>query len=240
MHPLIRTARATGLFYLSLAITGALGFLIIRPRLFAAGDADATLAHLVQHESLARIGIALELLIVLAQTLTAVWFYRLFRTVDATAAASIAAFGLVNAVAILVSSALLATATQVAVDPLGDTANTVQLLYLVGGNLWIVGGLFFGLWLVPMGWCVLRSGWLPRTLGWVLVAGGAGYVLSTFVTYLAPGAGIVADLLVIPASVGEFWMLGYLIIWGVRRPAQPGDTGSPHRVVDPDVPATRR
>ncbi|MEV6813424.1 DUF4386 domain-containing protein [Micromonospora sp. NPDC051296] len=156
------------------------------------------------------------------------------------AAASIAAFGLVNAVAILVSSALIATATQVAVDPLGDTANTVQLLYLVSGNLWIVGGLFFGLWLVPMGWCVLRSGWLPRALGWVLVAGGVCYVLSAFVAYLAPRAGIVGDLLVVPASVGEFWMLGYLIIWGVRRQALPENTGSPHRVVDPVVPAARR
>ncbi|WP_433530649.1 DUF4386 domain-containing protein [Micromonospora sp. CA-263727] len=240
MHPLIRTARATGLLYLSLAITGGLGFLIIRPRLFAAGDADATLAHLVEQESLARIAIALELLVVLTQTLTAVWFYRLFRTVDATAAGGIAAFGLVNAVAILVSAALLATATQVAVDPLGDAANTVQLLYLVSGNLWTAGGLFFGLWLVPMGWCVLRSGWLPRALGWILVAGGVCYVLSAFVTYLAPGAGIVGDLLVAPASVGEFWILGYLIIWGLRRQALPEDTGSPRRVVDPVVPVTRR
>ncbi|GGM42757.1 hypothetical protein GCM10011608_29320 [Micromonospora sonchi] len=40
-----------------------------------------------------------------------------------------------------------------------------------------------------------------------------------FVAYLAPGAGIVADLLVIPASVGEFWILGYLIVRGVRKQA---------------------
>ncbi|MDG4794945.1 DUF4386 domain-containing protein [Micromonospora sp. WMMD1082] len=231
MHPLTRTARTTGLFYLALAVTGALGFLTVRPQLFVAGDAGATLGNLVAHESLARVGIALELLIVLTQTLTAVWFFRLFRTVDAIAAGSIAAFGMVNAIAILGSAALLATATEVATGPLGGAADTVQLLYLVSGNLWIVGGLFFGLWLVPMGWCVLRSGWLPRPLGWILVAGGAGYVLSAFVAYLAPGAGIVADLLVVPASVGEFWILGYLIIFGVRKPRP---------VVDPVVPAARR
>ena len=46
----IRTARTTGLFYLGLAISGALGFLLIRPRLFA-DDAGATLANLVEHES---------------------------------------------------------------------------------------------------------------------------------------------------------------------------------------------
>ncbi|MTK02643.1 DUF4386 domain-containing protein [Micromonospora sp. CP22] len=217
MHPLIRTARTTGLFYLGLGVAGMLGFLTIRPMIFDAGDADATLANLVANESLARAGVALELLVVLTQSLAAVWFYRLFRTVDSTAAGSIAAFGIVNAVAILGSAALLATAVGVATDGTGDAAGTVQLLYLVSENLWGVGGIFFGLWLVPMGWCVLRSGWLPRPLGWILVAGGVGYVLMTFVNYLAPGAGAAADLLVIPATVGEFWILGYLIIFGVRN-----------------------
>ena len=38
MPELIRTARLTGLFYLGLAVTGALGFLTVRPRLFAEDD----------------------------------------------------------------------------------------------------------------------------------------------------------------------------------------------------------
>jgi hypothetical protein len=219
MHALIRTARMTGLLYLGLAITGLLGFLLIRPQLFAAGDPSATLANLVEHESLARAGVAFELLIVVTQALAAVWFYRLFRTADPLAAGGIAAFGLVNAVVILVSAALLATAVEFALDPVGDAAATVQLLYLVSGNLWGVGGLFFGLWLIPMGWCVLRSGWMPRTLGWILVAGGIGYVLSAFIKYLGPDLPLVADILVLPATVGEFWMVGYLLVRGVRRQA---------------------
>jgi hypothetical protein len=219
MHPLVRTARTTGLFYLGLAITGVLGFLVIRPRLFAADDPAATLAHLVDNQSLARAGVALELLIVLTQALAAVWFYRLFRTADPLAAGGIAAFGLVNAVTILASAAFLATAVEVALDPIGDAATTVQLLYLVSGNLWGVGALFFGLWLIPMGSCVLRSGWMPRPLGWVLVSGGIGYLLSAFVQYLAPDAQVVADALTYPATVGEFWIIIYLLAIGVRRRA---------------------
>jgi len=219
MHPLIRTARATGLFYLGLAIAGLLGFMVIRSRLFVADDPSATLAHLVDNESLARVGVAMELLVVLTQALVAVWFYRLFRGAEPLAAGAIAAFGLVNAVAILVNAALLATAVEVAVDPFGDAAATVQLLYLVSGNLWGVGALFFGLWLIPMGLCVIRSGWMPRPLGWVLIGGGVGYVLSAFIRYLVPGAEVVAEALVWPASVGEFWMLIYLVAIGVRRRA---------------------
>jgi hypothetical protein len=219
MDALIRTARMTGLLYLGLAITGLLGFLLIRPQLFVADDPSATLANLVEHESLARAGVAVELLIVVTQALVAVWFYRLFRTADPLAASGITAFGLVNAVAILINAALLATAAELALDPIGDAAATVQLLYLVSGHLWGVGALFFGLWLIPMGWCVLRSGWMPRALGWILVGGGIGYVLSAFIRYLAPDVPVVADALVLPATVGEFWMVGYLLVRGVRRRA---------------------
>ncbi|AGZ39973.1 DUF4386 domain-containing protein [Actinoplanes friuliensis] len=213
---MIRTARVTGLLYLGLALTGGLGFLLIRSQLFVAGDPGATLAHLIERDGLARAGVALELLVVLTQALTAVWFYRLFRTVDAFAAGCIAAFGLVNGVAILSSAALLATASEIALHPLGDSAATVQLLYLISGHLWTGGALFFGLWLIPMGWCVLRSGWMPRPLGLLLIGGGAGYVLSPLVGYLVPQAGVVADLLTVPASVGEFWMVGYLLLRGIR------------------------
>lgn len=219
MHALTRTARMTGLFYLGMAITGVLGFLVIRPQLFVADDPDATLANLVTHGPLARAGVALELAIVVAQVLTAVWFYRLFRSVSSVAAGAIAAFGLVNAVAVLVSAAMLGTAIGVSVDPVGDPAATVQLLYLVSSNMWTVGSLFFGLWLIPMGWCVLRSGWMPRVLGWILMVGGVGYVLSPFVSYLARDAHVLFDAMAYPASVGEFWMVGYLLIYGVRRTA---------------------
>jgi hypothetical protein len=227
MNMLIRTARLTGVFYLGLALSGMLGFLIVRPQLFAADDPRATLANVVAHEQVARAGVVLELLVVVTQALAAVWFYRLFSGVDRLAAGGIAAFGLANAVVILASAAMLATAVGLARDPFGDAVSGVQLLFLVSGNLWGVGAVFFGLWLIPMGRCVLVSGWMPRPLGWILVGGGLGYVISSFVGYLVPGARGFADALTLPATVGEFWMLGYLLTRGVRRQAVGGDPGEP-------------
>ena len=219
------TARTTGLLYLGLAITGALGFQLVRGRLYDADDPGGTLANLVEHTSVARLGIVLELGIVLTQALTAVWFYRLFRSVDSFAAGLVAVFGMVNAVAILGSAALLATALDVADDRSlavsGGAAATVQLLYVVSGHLWGVGGLFFGLWLVPMGWLVVRSRWLPRLLGQLLMVGGVGYVLSTFVSYVFADAALAAGLLIVPATIGEIWIVGYLIFFGVREHGRP-------------------
>jgi hypothetical protein len=215
--PLVRIARTTGLFYLGVGITGMLGFLLVRPALFVPDDPAATLARLVEHEWMARAGIALEMGIVITQALAALWFFRLFRSVDDVAAGAIAVFGLVNAIAVLVSAAFLATALQVALAQTGPNAVDAHLMYLVSGNLWQVGNVFFGLWLIPMGLCVLRSGWMPRALGWVLVVGGVGYVLNAFVPYLMPDIGPMAGLLVLPATVGEFWMIGYLLTRGAGR-----------------------
>ncbi len=225
------TARTTGLLYLGLAVTGALGFQLVRGQLYVADDPGDTLANLVEHASVARLGIALELGTVLTQALAAVWFYRLFRGVDSFAAVLIAVFGMVNAAAILGSAAMLATALDVADDQTlavsGGAAATVQLLYVISGHLWGVGGLFFGLWLIPMGWLVVRSRWLPRLLGQLLVIGGAAYVLSTFVSYLFANAALAVGLLLVLPTIGELWIVGYLIVFGVRERAQRAEESAP-------------
>jgi hypothetical protein len=208
---LVRTARITGSLYLGLAVAGMLGFLVTRPRLFDSGDPGATLSNLTDQPGLAAALVVFELLIVLTQALAAAWFYRLFRPGDPVSALGIGAFGLVNAAVILVSAALLSAADTIASAPFGDAANTVQLLFLTSGELWTAGAVFFGLWLIPMGTAVLRTGWMPRALGWVLIVGGVGYVLNAFV-HFAP--------LTIAASIGEFWMIGYLLFVGVRKTAE--------------------
>ena len=61
---------------------------------------------------------------------------------------------------------------------------------------------------------------MPRPLGWVLVGGGIAYVLSAFVRYLVPEAQVAPrDALAYPATVGEFWIIIYLLAIGVRRSA---------------------
>jgi Domain of unknown function (DUF4386) len=218
---LIRTARTTGMLYLAFFITGIVGSIVVTGQIFIADDPHATLSHLIENESLARVGIALELGITLTQALTAVWFYRLFRGVDTFAAGSLAAFGMVNAVAIMGSAALLGTALDVAHDaslaPTGGAAATVQLLYVARGHLWGVAAVFFGLWLIPMGRLVMRSRWLPQTLGWILIAAGIGYVLSAFVAYLFANGALVAQLLTVPSIIGEVWIMLYLLIVGVHH-----------------------
>jgi len=217
---LTTTARLTGAAYLALAVTGAIGFLAIRSALLVAGDTAATLENLTDQAALARGGLALELLIVITQALAAWGFYALFRRDQPVAAFGVAAFGMANAVAVLSSAVFMSTALAVVGDaslaPGGDAAATVGLLYALSSACWTVGAIFFGLWLIPMGWFVLATRRMPRPLGWLLVAGGVGYVLGALLSVVAPALQAIADLLPLLATVGELWMIGYLLIRGIR------------------------
>jgi hypothetical protein len=215
-----RDSLLTGLFYLGLAVTGSLGFLMVRPGLFADGDPVKTLSNLVERESLARAGLALELGIVLFQALVALWFARLFREVDAFAAGALALLGMVNAIVILASAALLHSALAVALGSTGAAPWMAHFAYVLSGSFWQVGSVFFGLWLMPMGWLVLKSGLGHRALGWILILGGVGYVLSVFVAVLLPKVGDWAGYLAFPATVGEFWII-ILLVWRGLRPLPP-------------------
>jgi len=221
MADTLRTARAAGAWYLGLAITGMLGFLVLRPQLIDADDSVATLANLTAHTGQAHLLVMLEMGIVLTQAVAAIYFYKLFRPLNPTAAYATATFGMVNAVAIMASGAFMATANAVAADsslaPGGDAASTVGLLYELSASSWGMGNLFFGLWLIPMGWVAVKTARFPVALGWILVVGGVGYVASGLIGYgLADAPSWLVEGLAFPATIGEFWMVGHLLIKGIR------------------------
>ncbi len=234
MNTQTTTARATGAWYLGLALTGVLGFLLVRPKLYVEGDPAATLDNLTTQQGLARLGVVLEMGIVVTQALTAVYFYKLYRSVRPIAGVAVAAFGLVNAVAIMASATFLATAAATANNPAlvagSDPVATVGLLHQLSTHAWGIGALFFGLWLIPMGWAAVTTGRFPVALGWILIAGGAGYLLSALVDYaLANPPSLLVEGLAFPASIGEFWMIGYLLSRGIRAEPTPIDRTGPDR-----------
>jgi len=214
---LVSTARMAGVWYLMLGITGMAGFLLLHPRIYVADDLSKTLENLTEFETLARTRLLFEFLIVVSQALAAVWFYKLFKDIRHVAAWTLAAWGMMNAAAIMISAMAMGGAIEVANSAhiVNDKLVMIQIFDQFIKNAWGVGSLFFGLWLLPMGYIVVSSKRMPIWLGRVLIVGGVGYILSTFIRYMGVNEPWV-DILVIPATVGEFWMIGYLLIFGIR------------------------
>ncbi len=214
----VTIARQTGIWYLLLAISGILGFLIFHTQIFIPDNPEKTLTNLMELKSTARIRLLLEAVIIASQALAAVWFYRLFWEIKAWAALAIGGWGLMNSAAIMVSAISMGSAIAVAnfaTPTFQEKVILVQLLGNIISNAWIIGGLFFGLWLIPMGYVIVTSRCMPIWLGRTLMIGGVGYILSTLINcsgFTHP----LLDILTIPATIGEFWMIGYLLSYGIR------------------------
>jgi hypothetical protein len=214
----LQTARITGIFYLLLAISGVLGFMIFHTQIYVT-DPAITLENITSKESIARARLVCELLIIVSQALAAVWFYKLFKDINSWAAWILGIWGMMNSAVIMVSAISMGASLEVAYSTqlVEDKVSLIYLLGLVITNAWGVGGLFFGLWLLPMGYIIVSSNRMPRWLGFTLITGGIGYLLSAFLKYAGVTNPLV-DILVIPATVGEFWIVGYLLIFGIRTP----------------------
>ncbi len=215
---IIKTARITGLWYLLMAITGILGFMVFHSKIFVSGNPEQTVTNLIELQSTARIRLLLEFGIVITQALTAVWFFKLFKDTYKWEAWTLGIWGIVNAVVIMISAIAIASVIGIAnaeISVLEDKVLLIQMLQHIIANAWGIGGLFFGLWLFPMGYIVIQSKRMPIWLGRVIILGGIGYVVATFIRY----SGIEFSLnkyLMLPATIGEFWMIGYLLIFGIR------------------------
>jgi len=125
---------------------------------------------------------------------------------------------MMNSVAIMISAISMSSAIEIAKSSsqtFQEKIILIQLLSNLISNAWGVGSLFFGLWLIPMGYIVVDSKRMPIWLGRILMIGGIGYLLSAFTKYIGINNPLL-EFLVIPATVGEFWMIGYLLIYGIR------------------------
>lgn len=93
---------------------------------------------------------------------------------------------------------------------------------------------FFGLWLLPMGYLVYRSGMIPRVIGILLAVGCFGYLVDTFARFTASDldAALSPYVVVTPAAVAEVSMMLWLLIKGVKVP-QPDRPAAVAAAVNP-------
>ena len=85
----------------------------------------------------------------------------------------------------------------------------------------LVSSIFWGLWLLPFGYLVFKSGFLPKVLGILLMIGCFGYLINFLGVELLPGyeGTAIARVVRMPAALGELGTCLWLLIIGAREPA---------------------
>ena len=229
MIPSKRQARTAGLWYLTVAIGALFAQFFVRQGIYVPGDATATADNIVANSTLFRLGFVADLVAATACLLAAMALYRLFETVNRRVAAAMVIFAAVGTAMMLTNLMFHFGALLVATNPeyastlgAGGSDSLVLLLLDLHSYGYTVGGIPFGLWLLPMGSLAYRSGFFPKALGVVLMASCFGYLLDTFTCFLLPDRDeLVSLVFTTPAAFGELWMVGYLLLFGVRHRSIP-------------------
>jgi hypothetical protein len=67
----------------------------------------------------------------------------------------------------------------------------------------LVTQVFWGLWLLPLGYLVFKSGFLPKLLGILLIIGGCGYLFDSGAQLLFPS---------FDATISQFTFVGEVLL----------------------------
>jgi hypothetical protein len=231
MHPTKRTARIAGLFYLVVAVCGGFAQFFARGTVYVRGDAAATVDNIVRDATLFRLGFVADLVTATAFIFVGFLFFRLFKDINREVAAALTVFVAIGMGVMLLNLLNHFAALLVATDPsfapaLGaDGADALAMLLLELHQAgYTIAGILFGLWLLPLGYLAYTSGLFPRALGVALVVACCAYLIDTLLVFLVPDLPeVVTTIVTAPAAIGELWMVGYLLIVGVRtrKPAAP-------------------
>jgi len=211
------TARLAGILYLATLPTAgfAYGFVAFMPK----DDPAALLAALEAGRQTLSWTVVLGAIGFIDYLVIAALFHRLL-----AAAGKVAADLLVLFVAASVPLALAALAQRMELMALIDTsqltATEATRLLRSEANLFQIATIFWGLWMMPLGWLSYRSGLVPKVVGLGLIAGGFGYLASFVLPVLRIDApAVVGGVLMAVTLASECAFMFWLIVRGAGREA---------------------
>ena len=223
MNSLKKTARVAGILYIIMDVFMIFGGMYVDSKIYVPGDAMATVGNILASEWLFRLGFVSNLVGLILQLFLVHVLYELFKSVDkgqarlmvilVVAGVSVAFLNNLNLYA---PSVLLSDAGHLsAFDPA-----QLQTLAMVFFDMYKHGihiaEIFWGLWLIPLGLLVYKSGFIPKALGVLLIVGCFGQLISFLSIFLFPGYSTILTPIAETIMVGELPIFLWLLIKGVK------------------------
>lgn len=222
MNTIKKQAHVAGVLYVLASITAVFAWVYVQGKIFVRDDAIATASNIRTFETLLRLGIAAELLGSIIFIFVVLALYRLFKSVSEKHAMAMAILLLIStpislvavvgelAALIVAGGANLSTFDQHQLDSLS------YLFFRLHGQALVISQIFWGLWLFPFGVLVIRSGFIPRFLGYLLWIAAFGYLANCAAVLLWPANRQAVAQFADPLQMAELPIIFWLLIWGAR------------------------
>jgi hypothetical protein len=223
MHPKKKAGRIAGAIYASMVFVGPFTLIYVPNKLIVRGDATATAANVLNHQSMFGLWIMGDVWMSVIFICLGVALYNLLSGISKPWALLMLSFILVSA-----AVGFLNTLNSIAGDLLfrgmdflsvvdKTQRDAVGMLFMrlhTKGTL--INELFWGLWLFPFGLLVYRSGFLPRWIGVWLIINCFGYIVLSPVGLFFPAYYGTAFKLAQPLLFGELAIMLWLLIKGAK------------------------
>lgn len=220
--------RVAGFLYVLASILGIFGLLYVPSKLIVDGNAVQTASNIAASETLFRLGVAAHLVGEALFVFVALALYDLFKAVNHRNALCMLTLILVAIPIAFLNelNALAALALVNGADFLSAFSqpqrDALAMLFLnVHGYGFDVAGIFWGLWLFPLGLLVYRSGFLPRVLGVALVANCFAFLITSITALVWPHYEALVHGWMRPFHFGEQAFMLWLLIMGAKPRAVP-------------------
>jgi hypothetical protein len=222
MNSLKKTARVAGLLYLIFIVLAFLGGFLYAS-LIVPGNAAETAQNIMANEWQFRSSFVINLIYQTCFILLVWALYVLLKPVDKNLALLFVFCTLVavaiHCINLLIQYAaieLLSGASYLTVFEADQLHAQVMFFLNLHNHGILVAQIFWGLWLLPLGYLVYKSGFLPRILGVLLMIGCFGYLIDFFQYFLFPNFEVITYPGLAVATVAEFSLCGWLLIKGVK------------------------
>lgn len=219
-HSIKTTARVAGLLYLLVAVLGAFSIIYVSSTLIVPGDAAATANNIMASEGLFRLGFVGGLFTQTIQILLVLVLFKLLKPVNRNLALLMVIFSLVgipiamlNLLNQFAALLLLSGADYLTVFDADQLRALVLLFAELQAHGVSIAAIFWGLWLLPLGYLVFKSGYIPWVLGVLLIIGGLGYLIDFATFFLIPGFDVEISQF---TFIGELLLPLWLLIKGVN------------------------
>jgi len=220
-----RLARIAGVLYLAVGIFGGFAEDFVGLKMYAAGNAAATAGNVVANAGLVRMGVVAHLLDGTCLIFLALTLYILLQHVHKSVARAMVVLVAIATGILCLNAVFEFEGLRVATDSsyaaaFGTAGSNALVLLLLDTQHYgiFIAQIFFGLWLVPLGYLAYKSaGWFPKWLGVLLIVGGACYLVDLLAQFLVPDFGqIIHAFIWIPSAIAEISMVLYLLVIGVK------------------------
>jgi hypothetical protein len=208
-----KLARRTGILYFLVVLAGVSSEILVH-NLFVPGDISATVNRIMAHESIFRLAFVFSLTRYTILILLVLALYKLLRSVDKDWALVMVAFALVG-IPIGMVSLLFQFAAPLILNSSGCsslfTADQwhAQMQFFINMQVWgDRASQILSVWLLPLGFLMYKSGFLPRVLGVLMAMAGLGYLADFLIFFLLPNLDLqVAGFAFLGELPFPFWLL---------------------------------